>query len=121
MQGIARISPAFFLGVVVLTGFASATAADTLDLACNSPDKAHDYRLFIDLASGLISSDAGQGARRWAAIITDKDVSWDEVYDSRIAHVAHHYVLDRATDTLHGTDMAGAGREIVTAVCAKLP
>ncbi len=116
-----RLIRRMVLSVIGCAGFAGASSAEMLNFACSAPDNAHAYRLAIDLDSDLIASDSGQGARRWAAIITDKDVSWDEVYNSRIAHIAHHYVLDRATGALHATDLAhdGSAHGILSAACSK--
>jgi hypothetical protein len=105
--------------LLVPTAGASFARAETLDLACSTADGSRAYHVTIDLAAGLVSNEAGRSARRWAAVVTDKDVTWDEEFDDRIGHTANHYVFERSTGTLRGTDMqsGGSGREFLNAVC----
>ncbi|MGH6872843.1 MAG: hypothetical protein ACREHE_15180 [Rhizomicrobium sp.] len=109
-----------FFGTVALLGAVSISGAqaETLNLTCTSADSSDARHIAIDLTSGLASNDTSSGGRRWAAVVTPNDVTWDEVYDSRGTHVANHYVLDRGTNVLHETDVARK-REILTATCQK--
>jgi hypothetical protein len=111
----------FALAIVGGASLATAASAETLDLTCKATDSAQSQHLMIDLASGLVSNEASSSGRPWAARITGDNISWDEVYDSRIGHIANHYVFDRQTETLHRTDMTRSenGREVVNAVCQK--
>ena len=69
----------------------------------------------------MVSNEAGGSGRPWAARIAASDITWDEVFDSRIGRVANHYVLERGTGTLHRTDMTRSEdrREAVNSVCQK--
>jgi hypothetical protein len=77
-----------------------------------------NFRLTVDSASGLVSNESSMSGRRWAALVGDKDVTWNEIYDSHRGHIANHFVLDRTTGALHGADMADSS-EIMNAVCQK--
>ena len=94
-------------------------SAETLDLTCVNTDGSQSYHVAIDLESALVSNGAGYDARRWPAVVRDKDVTWDEVFDRRIGHTAHHYVFERASGVLRGTDMGSGGREILNLACRK--
>lgn len=98
---------------------APAAVADSLELSCATAGGSHTFALSVDLSTGLVSNQGGYSGRRWARRVTDDDVTWNEVYDDRRGHVAQHFVLERPTGTLHGTDMAGggSGTEILSAVC----
>jgi non-canonical (house-cleaning) NTP pyrophosphatase len=61
------------------TGGAPFAHAETVALACTTADGSRTYRIEIDLAAGLVFNEAGYAARRWAAVVSDKDVTWDEV------------------------------------------
>jgi len=102
-------------GIFALAGSAS---AETLDLTCTNTDGSQSYHVAINLVSGVVSNGAGYAARRWPGIVSDKDVSWDEVFDRHIGHVAHHYVFERASGVLRGTDM-DSGHEILNLACRK--
>jgi len=115
------ISGSFALIILGGAFSASAVSAETLDLTCKATNGTQSQHLMIDLASGLVSNEASRGGRPWAARITGDNISWDEVFDSRIGHIANHYVFDRQTETLHRTDMtrSESGREVVNAACQK--
>jgi hypothetical protein len=106
------------MALFVSGGLPSRAFAETLDLNCLNADGSQSYHVAIDLGSGLVSNGAGYNARRWAAVVSDKEVAWDEVFDARVGHTAHHYVLERASGVLRGTDTAGGGqgREILNLV-----
>jgi hypothetical protein len=106
------------LAVMFMAGEAE---AETLDLTCTLAGKADRRPLVIDLGTGLVSNGTGYDARRWAARITDQEIVWDEIFDSRLGHVRNHYVLDRPSGALHGTDLANGAREIASAVCSRNP
>jgi hypothetical protein len=103
--------------VVASTILVSGASAETLDLTCRAADGSQSQRLRIDLTSNLVSYEGSLSGRSWAAHVSGGDFSWDEIFDSRIGHVANHYVYEAASGALHGTD-AGGG-EIVSAVCHK--
>ena len=109
-----------FVGLAAaIFALGGSASAETLDLTCVNTDGSHSYRVAIDLESGLVSNGAGYDVRRWPAVVSDKDVAWDEVFDSRIGHIAHHYVFERASSVLRGTDMGNGGREISNLACRK--
>ena len=123
MRQHAAVSNKILIVVTILAGavWTSGASAETLDLSCMPADSTQVHHIVVDLSSGLVFNDSDRGSRRWAAVITDKDVTWDEVYDSRAGHSANHYVLDRQAGTLHGTDVThgGTGHEVVNAMCQK--
>jgi hypothetical protein len=102
---------------VVLT-FTASASAETLDLNCARAAGSSAFRLIVDSGAGLVSDEGGPSGRRWAARVDDKNIIWDEVYDSRRGHFANHFVLDRATGVLRGTDTTKGG-EILSAICQK--
>jgi hypothetical protein len=107
------------LAVLFMAGKAG---AETLELTCTLADTGDRRPLAIDLGTGLVSNGMGYNARRWAARITDSEIAWDEIFDSRIGHVMNHYVLDRSSGALHGTDLTNSSaREIARAVCSRAP
>ena len=95
--------------------------ADSLDLSCATTDGSRTFGLTVDLSTGLVSNQGSNSGRRWAGRVTDGNVTWDEVYDERRGRIAEHFVLERPTGALHGTDIAGgsSGRDILNAVCKK--
>jgi hypothetical protein len=98
--------------------FTASASAETFDLHCAGPSGSPAFRLTVDSGTGLVSDESGLSGRRWGARVDDKNITWDEVYDSRRGHFANHFVFDRATGALHGTDVTKGG-EILSAVCQK--
>ena len=94
-------------------------SAEALDLSCTNADGSESYRLTVDLSSGLVSNGASRSGRRWAAVVNDKDITWDEVFDTRGGHTANRYLLDRASGTFRGTDLSRQEREILSLTCRK--
>ena len=92
-------------------------------MRCTAPGSSQAQHVAVDLGTKLIRNDMGGSGRPWAAKITDTNISWDEVFDSRIGHTANHYVLDRSTGTLHRTDKTRAQpiSETLDVVCQKAP
>lgn len=121
MQRHGAIFGGLAMALFVSGGLPARASAEILDFNCLNADGSQSYHVAIDLASGLVSNGAGYSARRWAAVVSDKDVTWDEAFDARVGHTAHHYVLERATGVLQGTDTAGGrqGREMLNLVCHK--
>jgi hypothetical protein len=113
-----QVRSGLLVGCVAFMVLASSASAEPLNFTCASADSSDTFRVTTDLSSDLISNEGGQSGRRWAAHVTDKDVTWDEIYDLRRGHVANHFVLDRTTGSLHGADMATSS-EIMSAVCQK--
>jgi hypothetical protein len=105
------------VGIFVMGVLASSATAETLDLICTLAGSSQVHPVTIDLATGLVANGTGYDARRWPARVTDHDVTWEESFDSRIGHSANHYVFERASGALRGTDVGG--REVVSAVCHK--
>jgi hypothetical protein len=119
------ISIGGLVATVIWTGAALApgAAAETLDLTCTAPGTSQTQHVAIDLGTGLVRNDIGGSGRPWAAKVTDANISWDEVFDSRIGHTANHFVLDRSTGALHRTDMTHAQpvSETLNVLCQKAP
>jgi hypothetical protein len=114
----------WILTIIVSPGInTSVTLADILDLSCATTDSSRTFGLTVDRSTRLVSNQSSYSGRQWAAHVSDQDVVWDEIYDDRRGHVTQHYVLERPTGALHGTNVAGAisGREILSAVCKKSP
>jgi hypothetical protein len=105
------------VGIFAMGVLASNASAETLDLVCTLAGSSQTRAVAIDLATTLVVNGTGYEARRWPARVTDRDVTWDEIFDSRIGHSANHYVYERASGALHGTDVSG--REVLSAVCHK--
>jgi hypothetical protein len=98
--------------------FTASASAETFDLNCARAAGSSAFRLTVDSGAGVVSNEGGLSGRRWPALVSDKDVIWDEVYNSRRGQIANHFVLDRATGALRGSDMA-SGSEILSAICQK--
>lgn len=105
------------VGTFAIGVMASSAYAETLDLVCATASDSQPRSVVIDLTMALVFNGAGNDARRWPTRVTDKDVTWDEIFDSHIGHFANHYVYERASGALRGTDMAG--HEILSDVCHK--
>jgi hypothetical protein len=118
MRCFGQIVANMAVGIFVMGVLASNASAETLDLNCARAGGSSAFRLTVDPASGLVSNEGSLSGRRWAVLVNDKSITWDEVYDSRRGHIANHFVLDRATGTLRGTDVTNGG-EILSAVCQK--
>lgn len=101
---------------IMMSGVA---AAETLEMTCAAAGGSDGHRLTVDLGTGLVSNDAGGSGRRWAARVTGTEVTWDEVFDSRIGHSANHYSLDRNTGKLSGTEISSANHQVMIAGCRK--
>lgn len=108
----------FMATCVAFMVLASNASAEILDFNCTLAGDSHSFRLTIDPTMGLVSNEGGNNGRRWAARVTEKDIAWDEVYDDRRGHVANHFVLDRTTGMLHGSDISSSN-EIANAICQK--
>jgi hypothetical protein len=113
-----RSNTGFLVFCATFLTFTASAPAETLDLNCARASGSPAFRLIVDSGTGLVSDESGLSGRRWGARVDDKNITWDEVYDSRRGHFAHHFVLDRATGALHGTDVTKGG-EILSAVCQK--
>lgn len=109
-----------FMGLAAaMFALSGSASAETLDLTCMNTDGSQSYHVAIDLAASLVSDGAGYDAKRWPVTVSDRDVMWDEVFDRHIGHTAHHYVFERASGVLRGTDTGNGGREILNLACRK--
>lgn len=103
-------------------GGSSTSFAETLDLNCLTSGSSRSFHLVIDTTQGRISDDANTGRRRnWAALVTEKSVSWDESTDFGLIHSISHYDFDRESGQLRSADKTGVSGDshAVIAVCRK--
>jgi hypothetical protein len=112
MKHLAYFAAAALVGLAV-----SPASAETLSLICARANDSAGRHVVIDLTGGVVSNGAGYSAQRWVAVVTEKEVAWDENYASHRSRVSNHYVFDRQSNVLRGTD--AAGHEMLNAACQK--
>lgn len=79
MRSFTQTMANFAVGIFATGVLASSASAETLDLVCTLAGSSQTRPVAMDLAAGLVSNGTGYDGRRWAARVTDRDVTWDEI------------------------------------------
>ncbi|HWY60692.1 MAG TPA: hypothetical protein VNW15_02205, partial [Rhizomicrobium sp.] len=70
-------TPGLLAACVTFIVLASSASAETLILNCTPVGDSHTFRVTVDPTLGIVSNEGGHSGRRWAALVTDKDIAWN--------------------------------------------